>query len=134
MSIQKDTTWARAPKAVRYFNAGIAGVLYVLGIYHYTQPDAAWRSGTIEIVTASCLLAAVYLLPLKAAAVINIIFSLMLTVLGIRHAAIGGGWISGTIELIFAGVLVYGAVMINRKRKKKSTADSFSPDPSSSFP
>lgn len=94
--------------------------LYAFGIYHFTQPDAAWRSGTMETVTATCLLAAAYLLPLKAAVVIHFVFAVMLAGLGIRHAIHGQGYISGAAELIFAAALVYGAVVILKTLKNQS--------------
>jgi hypothetical protein len=111
---------SKVPKIPRSINTVMALVLNGFGIYHYTQPDAAWRSGTIEVVTASCLVTAAFLVPLKTAMVINLVFSVFLIGLGIRHCAIGGGWVSGSTELVFAALLIYGAVIISRKRKAGS--------------
>lgn len=108
------------PKIARYLNTAMAVVLYVLGIYHYTQPNAAWRSGTIETVTASLLLVAAYFASSVVAMVINFSFTVILVALGIRHAAIGGGWVSGTVELLFAVILFTNAVIIYKARKRIS--------------
>ena len=107
----------RSPKIVRYVNTIMALALYGFSIYHFTQPNAAWRSGTIEAVTATCLLASAYLLPLMAAFIVQIIFAIGLCGLGIRHEMHGHGYVSGTMELIFAVVLAYSAVLINRTKK-----------------
>jgi hypothetical protein len=112
--------WSQVPQIPRYINILTALALYGFGIYHYTQPDAAWRSGTIEVVTASGLLAAVTVAPLKVAVIINLVFSVFMIGLGIRHCAIGGGWVSGSTELAVAVLLIYGAVKINKARKTGS--------------
>jgi hypothetical protein len=109
----------RIPKAARYINTGMAVVLIGFGAYHYTQPNAAWRSGTIESVSALALLAAAYLVPPKAAVIINGVLAFLLLALGIRHIAIGGGWVSGSIELVFTCLLVFVAVMISKKHTTK---------------
>ena len=109
----------RLPKISRYLNTAMAVVLYALGIYHYTRPNAAWRSGTIETITATSLLIAAYLVPPRIAMVINIVFALGITALGIRHISLGGGYVSGSIELIFAIVLIWSAVLFNKQRKSK---------------
>jgi|WetSurMetagenome_2_1015567.scaffolds.fasta_scaffold1653180_1 hypothetical protein len=113
----------RVPKLPRYLNTGMALVLYGFSIYHFTQPNAAWRSGTIESITATCLLAAAYLVPVLVAIIINAFFAFWLIVLGIRHVSIGGGWVSGSTELLFAALLVTGAFMIH-KQKKSGRPDS----------
>jgi threonine/homoserine/homoserine lactone efflux protein len=107
----------RIPNAARYINTGMAVVLIGFGVYHYTQPNAAWRSGTIESIAALLLLAAAYLVPPKAAIIINGALAVILCGLGIRHLAIGGGWVSGSIEELFACLLVIGAVIISKKQK-----------------
>jgi hypothetical protein len=109
------------PKTARYLNTAMAGILIVLGIYHYTQPNAAWRSGTIESITAVLLLAAAYEVSNKAARVINIVLAGVLLSLGIRHLAIGGGWVSGSIEIVFAALLVFGAAIMYKTTKKGIT-------------
>jgi hypothetical protein len=108
---------SHVPQIPRYINTMMALALYGFGIYHYTQPDAAWRSGTIEVVTASSLLVAVTIVPLKAAMIINLVFSVFIIGLGIRHCVIGGGWISGSTELVIAVLLIYGAIRIVKARK-----------------
>ena len=95
----------------------MALALYAFGIYHFTQPNAAWRSGTIETVTATCLAASVYILPLKAGFIIHVIFAVGLAGLGIRHEIHGHGYVSGTLEILFAVALIYGAVLIRKAWK-----------------
>jgi hypothetical protein len=106
------------PKIVKYLNTAMAVILIILGIYHYTQPDAAWRSGTVESISAIMLLMAAYLVSPVAAIVINSCVAAVMAGFGIRHAAIGGGWVSGSIELLFAAILVTVAVIIYRRRQK----------------
>ena len=106
------------PRFSRYLNTAMAAVLYGIGVYHYTQPNAAWRSGTIETVTASLLLVAAFLASSLIAMVINFSLAAILIALGVRHAAIGGGWVSGTTELLFAAILITNAFIINKSRKK----------------
>jgi hypothetical protein len=106
-------------KTPRYLNTAMAVVLYGLGIYHYTQPDAAWRSGTIETLTATSLLVAAFLVPPGIAIVINVVFAIGIIALGIRHISFGGGYVSGSIELIFAVLLIWSAVLISKQRKSK---------------
>jgi hypothetical protein len=103
------------PKTARYLNTGMAVVLIGLGAYHYTQPNAAWRSGTIESVTALMLITAAYAVPPKAAMVINAVVAAVMLGLGIRHLSIGGGWLSGSIEIVFTGLLIFSAVTIYKK-------------------
>ncbi len=107
----------RVPKIARYVNTAIAFVLIVLGIYHFTQPNAAWRSGTMESIVALSLLTAAYLVSPKVAVIINVVIAILMLPLGIRHVAIGGGWVSGTIELLFACILIVVAVIINKNKK-----------------
>jgi hypothetical protein len=109
----------RIPKIPRYLNTVMAFLLYILGIYHYTQPNAAWRSGTIETITATFLLIAAYLLTSTGYIVTNVVFALIIAALGIRHVSFGGGWFSGITELIFAILLVIGA-LITKKKKTRS--------------
>jgi hypothetical protein len=112
------------PKNARNLNTVMAAVLILLGAYHYTQPNAAWRSGTIESITSVLLLAAAYAVSPKAAMAINAVLAAVMLALGIRHLAIGGGWLSGSVELVFTGLLIIGASLIFKKttiRAKKST-------------
>jgi hypothetical protein len=106
------------PLLARGINTAIAAVLCVLSIYHYTQPNQAWRSGTIEIVCAVSLLTAAYLVSRKVAMIINLVVAVPVIVLGIRHVVSVIGWRSGTAELFFAVLLIVGAVIIQRDRKK----------------
>jgi hypothetical protein len=111
----KATSTARL---ARYINTGIAVVLTGLSIYHYTQPNQAWRSGTAEICSAAVLIAAAYLFPRMIAMAANILVAIVACGLGIRHLIHGGGWRSGTVELLFAVLLVVVAVMIYWSRRE----------------
>ena len=106
------------PAITRWLYTAMAVALYGLGAYHYTQPFAAWRSGTIETISATMLLVAAFLVPGLVAVVISFIFAAMMITLGVRHIAIGGGWHSGSVELLFAAILVVNAILINKSRKK----------------
>lgn len=112
-------TKSNIPKTARYLNTAMAVVLLGFGAYHYTQPNAAWRSGTIESITALLLLAAAYAVSPKAAIVINAVLAAVLLALGIRHLAIGGGWVSGSIEMVFTVLLLIAASIIYKKTKLK---------------
>jgi multisubunit Na+/H+ antiporter MnhB subunit len=106
----------RLPKIARCINTAMAVVLFILAMYHYTQPNAAWRSGTVESLCAILLLAAAYLVSPLVTAVINAGVAVVMVGFGIRHAVIGGGWVSGSIELLFAAILITIAVVIYKKR------------------
>jgi predicted small integral membrane protein len=105
------------PGAAKTINTAIAAVLSGLSIYHYTQPNEAWRSGTMEIASAGLLLLAAYRLSRIKAMVVNLVIALAVTGLGIRHLIHGGGWMSGTAELFFAVLLLVVASMIYRNKK-----------------
>jgi uncharacterized membrane protein len=109
----------RIPKITKSLNTIIAVVLIILGIYHFTQPNAAWRSGTLESVFAISLLTAAYLVSPTVAIVINSCAAVMMVALGMRHSAIGGGWLSGSIELLFAVILIVSTVIIYKKDNNK---------------
>jgi hypothetical protein len=109
---------APVPRAARFINTAIAVVLLGLSAYHYTQPDQAWRSGTIELGSAALLIAAVYWLAGVRAMVVNLVIAVAMSVLGVRHLIHGGGWRSGTVELLFVVLLVAAAVIIYRSRRK----------------
>jgi hypothetical protein len=117
MNTSKKPAASQIPKVFRCLNTGMAVILLILGIYHYTQPNAAWRSGTVESLSALLLLAAAWLVSPVVAAVINGCIAVVMAGFGIRHAAIGGGWVSGSIELLFAALLVVSSVTIYRKRR-----------------
>jgi hypothetical protein len=116
MKTSEKQTGSRVPKIPKYLNTGMAVVLITLGIYHYTQPNAAWRSGTIESIFAVSLLTAAYLVSPAVAVVINSCVAVVMVGLGIRHIAIGGGWVSGSIELLFAAILIASIVMIKKHK------------------
>jgi hypothetical protein len=112
--------WKRKslPRTAKYIDTVIAFVLLGLSIYHFTQPNHAWRSGVTEIVFSAVLFAAAYLLPNFLAAAANIAGAIATTILGVRHLIHGGGWRSGTVELIFAVILITVAVIIYRDWRK----------------
>lgn len=85
-------------------------------MYHLTQPNQAWRSGTTELISAILLLIAAYLVSHLKAMVINLIVAVIIFSLGVRHLIYGGGWISGITELLFAALLVAAASMSYRDR------------------
>ena len=96
----------RIPRVAILADAAIAVILCSAGIYHFTQPNQAWRSGTIEVVCAAALMAAACLLDRTKAMLIQVAVALGIGALGIRHLIIGGGWRSGITELFLAIVLV----------------------------
>jgi hypothetical protein len=113
------TTINHIPKITSYLNSVMALVLIILGIYHFTQPNAAWRSGTLESLFAILLLTAAWLASPSVAVIMNACVAAVMAGLGIRHVAIGGGWVSGSIELLFAAVLVTSIVIICKKTNVK---------------
>ena len=96
----------RIPRVAILADTAIAVILCGAGIYHFTQPNQAWRSGTIEVVCASALMAAACVLDRTKAMLIQVAVALGIGALGIRHLIIGGGWRSGITELFLAIVLV----------------------------
>ena len=108
------------PRAARLINTLIAVVLCGLSIYHFTQPNEAWRSGITELVGALLLLAAAYCVSHKKAIVINLVAASGISVLGIRHLIHGEGWRAGITELLFVVLLVVAASMIYRDREKQN--------------
>ena len=80
----------RIPKISMYLKTGMAVVLIILGIYHFTQPNAAWRSGTLESIFAVSLLAAAYLVSPATAVIINFIIAILMASLGIRPPLLAG--------------------------------------------
>ena len=97
---------SRIPRVASLIDTAIAIILCGAGIYHFTQPNQAWRSGTIEVVCASAAMAAACLLGRTKAMLIQVAVALGIGALGIRHLIIGGGWRSGITELFLAVVLV----------------------------
>ena len=90
-----------------------------ISIYHLTQPNQAWRSGTIELFCAVLLLTAAYRVSRVKAVLMNLVVAGLLCFLGIRHLIHGGGWESGVTELVFAVLLVTAANMVHRARNTK---------------
>ena len=88
-----------------------------IGVYHFTQPHQAWRSGTIELICSTLLLIAAHHVSRAKAVVINLIVAVPIFSLGIRHLIHGGGWLSGITELLFAVLLVTAAKIIHGYRE-----------------
>jgi hypothetical protein len=109
---------AHVPRAARFINTAIAIVLCGIGIYHFTQPNEAWRSGTTELVSAMLLFTAAYRVSHVKAMVTNLVVAVVISALGVRHLIYGGGWGSGITELLFAVLLVAAANIIHRDRGK----------------
>lgn len=109
---------AHIPRAARRINTAIAIVICGIGLYHLTQPNKAWRSGMIELVSAMLLLTAAYRVSHVKAMVTNLVVAVGILALGVRHLIHGGGWGSGITELLFAVFLVAAASMIHRDRGK----------------
>jgi hypothetical protein len=105
------------PLAARLINSVVSTIICVIGIYHLTQPNQAWRSGTIELSCALLLLAAAYRVSHVKAVVMNLVVSGALCPLGIRHLIHGNGWASGITELVFTVLLVTAASMVYRAKK-----------------
>jgi hypothetical protein len=112
------STHIRVPRLTSLTDTAIAIILYGLGIYHFTQPNQAWRSGTAEIVSATLLLIAGYRASRVIAILINLVVAVVIGGAGIRHLIHGGGWRSGIVELFFAVTLIAAASMIHRHRKE----------------
>jgi len=106
------------PRVAKGINTAIAAVLCGLSIYHFTQPNQAWRSGTTELVCAVLLLTAAYLVSHVKAMIINLIVAVPVVSLGIRHLISVTGWRSGLAELFFAVLLVVVVYIVYRDRKK----------------
>jgi hypothetical protein len=97
---------SRIPRVAILIDTAIAVIFCGTGIFHFTQPNQAWRSGTIEVVCASALMAAAWLLGRTKAMLIQVAVALGIGALAIRHLTIGGGWRSGVTELLLAVLLV----------------------------
>ena len=109
---------SRIPRVAILIDTAIAVIFCGTGIYHFTQPNQAWRSGTIEVVCASALMAAACLLGRTKVMLIQVAVALGIGALGIRHLVIGGGWRSGITELFLAAVLVAVAGMTCRHKAR----------------
>ena len=113
-----SSKFTHVPRAAMFTNTMIAIVLLGLSIYHFTQPNEAWRSGTIELVSAMLLLTAAYRVSHVKAMVTNLVVAIGISALGIRHLIHGGGWGAGITELLFAILLVAAAIIIHKDRAK----------------
>ncbi len=107
------------PRAVIWTDMVVAALFCAAGAYHFTQPDQAWRSGAIEVTCAMALLVAAYLLGRWMAVLVHVDVALGITSLGIRHLVLGGGWKSGTMELVMAVVLLGVAAVLCRRRPER---------------
>ena len=67
---------SRIPRVAILTDTAIAVILCSAGIYHFTQPNQAWRSGTIEVACASALMAAACLLGRTKAMLIQVAVAL----------------------------------------------------------
>jgi len=119
MNSSASSKQRRIPRSAMLIDTAIAIIAFGISLYHFTQPDQAWRSGTIEVLSTMLLLTAAYLVHRQKAMAINLIVALSLCVLGVRHLIHGGGWKSGTTELFFAIVLIGAAIMIYNFGKAK---------------
>jgi hypothetical protein len=109
----------RIPRVATLIDTAISIVLCGIGLYHFTQPNQAWRSGITEVLSAVLLLTAAYLVHRPKAMVINLVVAVPICSLGIRHLIHGGGWRSGITELFLAIVLVAVAGIIHKPGKAK---------------
>jgi hypothetical protein len=109
--------YERIPRSAKLIFTIIAITVFSLGIYHFTQPEGAWRSGITEVLYAALLLTAAYLVHWPKTILINFIVVVISFVLGVRHLIHGGGWRSGIIELFIAIVLIWMAYIIYKHRK-----------------
>ena len=107
----------RIPRVAMLIDTAIAIVFCGIGSYHFTQPNQAWRSGTIEVVCAALLIIAAYLVDRTKAMVINLVVAVPICGIAIRHLIHGGGWRSGITELLLAIVLVVVAGIIHKPGK-----------------
>ncbi len=104
------------PRGAIVLDTAVSIVLAGIGIYHLTQPDQAWRSGTVEVLCSMLLLLAAYRLSCTKAIMTNLVIAVLLLSLGIRHVIHGGGWKTGVTELVFAVLLITAAVSIYRRK------------------
>lgn len=127
MNSQKDATGSpgfnkrnRIPRVATLIDTATAVVFCGTGLYHFTQPHQAWRSGTIEVVCAALLVTAAYVLDRTKAMIIQVGVLVGICALGIRHLVIGGGWRSGVTELFLAIVLVAVTGMVHWQKPAKT--------------
>src|SRR4030042_6002836 len=100
--LSTSSKYERIPRSAKLIYTITAIIVFGLGIYHFTQPEGAWRSGITEVLYAALLLAAAYFVHWPNTIVINLIVIVISFVLGVRHFIHGGGWKSGITELFLA--------------------------------
>jgi len=118
-----SNTRHRIPRVAIIIDTAIAIVFCGTGLYHFTQPNQAWRSGTIEVVCAASLIAAAYVVNRTMAMLIQTAVALGICALGIRHLMHWEGWRSGSIELLLAAVLVAVTVITYRHKPGEAKGD-----------
>jgi len=111
--------YERIPHSAILINTIIAIIIFGVGIYHFTRPEGAWRSGITEVLCAASLVTAAYLVNWSKAMLINLIVAAVSLGMGVRHLSHGGGWKSGVTELFLTVVLIAVAGIIYRHRKAK---------------
>jgi len=120
-----SSKYERIPHSAVLINTTIAIIVSGLGIYHFTQPEGAWRSGITEVLCAALLLTAAYLVNWPKALLINLIVAAVSFGIGIRHLSHGGGWKSGVTELFLTVVLIAVAGIIYRHRKTRKAGSQY---------
>jgi len=117
--VTKLSKYERIPRSAILIDTIIAVIIFGFGIYHFTQPNQAWRSGITEVVYATLLITAAYLVHWPKTMVINLMAAVLSLGLGVRHLIHGGGWKSGTTELFMAIVLILVAYVIYKHSEIK---------------
>lgn len=115
--MSKSKNYQHISKYGKIIDTTFAIIFFCLGLYHFTQPDHAWRSGIAEVTSAALLLLAAYHVSQSKAIIINIIVAVASCSLGVRHLIHGGGWRSGTVELFIAAILISVVYTTYIKRK-----------------
>jgi hypothetical protein len=110
----------RIPRVAVITDTAIAIIFCGTGLYHFTQPNQAWRSGTIEVVCAASLITAAYLVNRTIAMLIQVAVAMGICALSIRHLSHWTGWRSGVTELFLAIVLAAIAVIIYKHKPARS--------------
>ena len=107
----------RIPPTAIFIDTAVSIIVCGIGVYHFTRPHQAWRSGIIELICSILLFTAAYHVSRAKAVAINLIVAVPIISLGIRHLIHGGGWMSGITELLSAALLVTAANVIHRFRE-----------------
>ena len=109
----------RIPRVAMLIDTAISIILWGIGLYHFTQPNQAWRSGITELLSAALLLTAAYRVSRTKAMVIHLVVAVPVCSLSIRHLIHGAGWRSGIMELFLAILLVAVAGIIHKAGKAR---------------